>query len=84
MKDPIEKMTYEMTDAELREHEAGMEAAMARLFDGIEVQPTGDESNNDALIYNPDGSWHDEATGQDFDADGDLIEENDDFEEEEI
>lgn len=82
MKDPIDKMTYEMTDEELVQHEADMEAARAglsRLFAGhVSSGPT-----EHTLIYNPDGSWHDETTGQDFDAAGDLIEYDDDFEEEE-
>jgi hypothetical protein len=75
MKDPIE-----MEDEEIVITEADMEAARARLsviFAGhVRSEPH-------TLIYNPDGSWHDETTGQDFDAAGDLIEEYDDDDDEE-
>jgi hypothetical protein len=38
-----EKLPHEMTDEELVQHEADVSAAGARLFGGIEAQPTDDD-----------------------------------------
>jgi hypothetical protein len=49
-----EKLPIEMTDEELVQHEADIEAAGARLFGAIEVQPiddaefTGDEDTDES------------------------------------
>lgn len=44
---PIEKMTYEMTDAELLQHEADMASAAARLWGGVQETSAADNEEFD-------------------------------------
>lgn len=43
----IDKMTHEMTDEELAQHEADMKGAAARLFGGAHVHQVDDELDDE-------------------------------------